>query len=134
MLHMPKSNQLARNSLINTSRYVIEMVIDATLTTVDGILSEMTRQKELMESSASDRLLVQQAMQEQLLIDTNDRFDSVMNLIRELQKSVNQFNPASIKDQVREIVNVDPLIPRADQFEQDLKELERTLRKSEVIT
>ena len=109
------------------------MVIDATLTTVDDILSEMTRQRELMESSANEKLLVQQAIQEQLLLDTNKRFDSIMSLIRELQKSVNQYDPATLKDRIRSIVSIDPLIPRADQFERHLKELEDSLRKNEVI-
>ena len=100
--------------------------------TVDGVLAEIRRQRDLLENSATSRLDVNKAVQEQLLLDTNRRFDNVMNVIRDLQKKVNQFSPANIREQIRAFVSVDPLIPRADQFEQDLKDLEKSLRENEV--
>ena len=108
------------------------MVIDATIVTIDGVLTELTRQKDHMEVSTTDKLMAYRLVQEQLLTDTNARFDSVMCVIRDLQKSINQFTPEGVKEQIRALVSVDPLVPRADQFERDLKAMEDSLRKSEV--
>ena len=109
------------------------MVEDATVVTIDGVLNEIHRQKGCIEDNLSNRFVAHQAMQEQLLSDTNQRFEEVMKVIRELQRTVNQFSVSGIKRAIRELINVDPLIPKADRFEQDLRELEQSLRKNEVM-
>ena len=64
--------------------------------------------------------------------EVNTRFTDLAELIRKLQKQVNQLTPAEIKTRVREIINVDPLVPKADQFEKSLKSMEERLTASEV--
>ena len=92
----------------------------------------MNRQRQSLTRSQENAFNVNRVIQDQLLSDTNRRFEEVLRLTRELQRTVNQLTPAGIKDQIRESVNVDPLIPRADRFEQNLKEMEKKLKESEV--
>ena len=118
---------------LHFSRDVINLVVDATAVTIDGVLKEISRQKGNLEDAIADKFTAHRAVQEQLLSDTNQRFEDVMKVIRELQRTVNQFSISGIKKTIRDLVSIDPLIPKADQFEQELKELEATLRKNEVI-
>lgn len=79
-----------------------------------------------------DTARLQNATQATAVSEINARFTEVTEFIRKLQKQVNQLTPAEIKTRVREIINIDPLIPRADRFEKELGSMEERLTKSEV--
>ena len=107
-------------------------MLDATYVTINGVLIEMERQRTRIQTAQDGTLSFHHEMLEQFLLDTNKRFEGVMTIVRELQKNVNQLTPAGIRERIQEIISVDPLIPKADRFEQELKELEKTLRENEV--
>ena len=92
----------------------------------------MDRQRNSINAAQEDTTTARQAVLDQFLLDTNLRFDKVMMVIRELQRNVNQLTPSGLRERIQEIVNIDPLIPKADKFEKDLEALEKTLRENEV--
>ena len=99
---------------------------------MESLLDEIGRQRALNTRAHKGAQEIHQAMQQQLLLETNRRFDNVLQVIRELQKNLNLMTPAGIKERILQIVNTDPLIPRADKFEKDLEAMEKALRESEV--
>ena len=108
-------------------------ILKATLSAIDQLCDGITQQKRDVDASLETLSDLNQSAHEQTLKSVNLRFDNVIQVVRELQKRVNQLTPEEIKNRIDEIVSIDPLVPRADKFEKRLEDLDKTLRSHEVI-
>ena len=106
--------------------------MESTGLTVDQLYDEIVRQKASTVQLIKDTAQLQQATHATSLSEINGRFNHFTEVIRHLQKQVNKLTPEDIRSTVRQIVTTDPLIPRADKFEETLTSYEKRLHKSEV--